>query len=52
LPTAGERFEWLEEALQICLQMWSGSDAQGQYQGLAGLGLGAFFAEPEIAPAG
>jgi F420-dependent oxidoreductase-like protein len=27
LPPAGERFERLEEALQICLQMWSGSDA-------------------------
>ena len=27
LPPAGERFERLEEALRICLQMWSGSDA-------------------------
>jgi F420-dependent oxidoreductase-like protein len=27
LPPAGERFERLEEALNICLQMWSGSDA-------------------------
>ncbi|HWG02063.1 MAG TPA: LLM class F420-dependent oxidoreductase [Trebonia sp.] len=27
LPPAGERFQRLEEALQICLQMWSGSDA-------------------------
>jgi len=26
LPPTGERFERLEEALQICLQMWSGSD--------------------------
>jgi alkanesulfonate monooxygenase len=27
LPPAGERFERLEEALQICLQMWSDSEA-------------------------
>jgi alkanesulfonate monooxygenase len=26
LPPAGERFERLEEALRICLQMWSGTD--------------------------
>ncbi|MGZ4602202.1 MAG: LLM class F420-dependent oxidoreductase [Kineosporiaceae bacterium] len=26
-PPTAERFERLEEALQICLQMWSGSDA-------------------------
>jgi F420-dependent oxidoreductase-like protein len=26
-PSTSERFERLEEALQICLQMWSGSDA-------------------------
>ena len=26
-PPAAERFERLEEAVQICLQMWSGSDA-------------------------
>jgi F420-dependent oxidoreductase-like protein len=30
-PPTGERFERLEEALQICLQMWSDSD--GPYQG-------------------
>jgi F420-dependent oxidoreductase-like protein len=30
-PPTGERFERLEEALQICLQMWSDSDAT--YQG-------------------
>jgi F420-dependent oxidoreductase-like protein len=30
-PPTGERFERLEEALQICLQMWSDSDAA--YQG-------------------
>jgi F420-dependent oxidoreductase-like protein len=30
-PPRAERFERLEEALQICLQMWSGSDAP--YQG-------------------
>ncbi len=30
-PGTGERFERLEEALQICLQMWSGE--QGPYQG-------------------
>jgi len=26
-PPVGERFERLEEAVQICLQMWSGTDA-------------------------
>src|SRR5215475_9016775 len=26
-PGTAERFERLEETLQICLQMWSGSDA-------------------------
>lgn len=26
-PSLGERFEWLEETLQIALQMWSGNDA-------------------------
>jgi alkanesulfonate monooxygenase len=31
LPPAGERFERLEEALQICLQMWSGREEP--YQG-------------------
>jgi F420-dependent oxidoreductase-like protein len=31
LPPAGERFDRLEEALQICLQMWSGND--GPYEG-------------------
>jgi F420-dependent oxidoreductase-like protein len=30
-PPTGERFERLEEALQICLQMWSGDD--GPYAG-------------------
>lgn len=30
-PPLGERFERLEEALQICLQMWSDND--GPYQG-------------------
>src|SRR6202012_4863764 len=30
-PPTAERFERLEEALQICLQMWSDSDAP--YQG-------------------
>ncbi|HWF79640.1 MAG TPA: LLM class F420-dependent oxidoreductase, partial [Streptosporangiaceae bacterium] len=30
-PPTGERFERLEEALQICLQMWS--DDEGPYQG-------------------
>jgi F420-dependent oxidoreductase-like protein len=32
-PPMAERFERLEEALQICLQMWSGSDApfDGRY---------------------
>jgi alkanesulfonate monooxygenase SsuD/methylene tetrahydromethanopterin reductase-like flavin-dependent oxidoreductase (luciferase family) len=37
LPPAGERFERLEEALQICLQMWSGSDAphEGRHYRLA-----------------
>ena len=30
-PPTAERFERLEEALQICLQMWSGSD--GPYEG-------------------
>jgi alkanesulfonate monooxygenase SsuD/methylene tetrahydromethanopterin reductase-like flavin-dependent oxidoreductase (luciferase family) len=30
-PPTAERFERLEEALQICLQMWSGEDAP--YQG-------------------
>ncbi|CAO5234695.1 LLM class F420-dependent oxidoreductase [Frankia sp. AgKG'84/4] len=30
-PSTAERFERLEEALEICLQMWSGSDAP--YQG-------------------
>ncbi|MBW0012985.1 LLM class F420-dependent oxidoreductase [Mycobacterium sp.] len=30
-PTVGERFEMLEETLQICLQMWSDND--GPYQG-------------------
>ena len=30
-PTLGERFEMLEEALQICLQMWRGDEAP--YQG-------------------
>jgi len=30
-PPVAERFERLEEALQICLQMWS--DNNGQYQG-------------------
>src|SRR6266704_3191697 len=30
-PSTKERFERLEEALQICLQMWSGSEAP--YQG-------------------
>jgi F420-dependent oxidoreductase-like protein len=30
-PPTGERFERLEEALQICLQMWS--DDEGAYQG-------------------
>lgn len=30
-PPTAERFERLEEALQICLQMWSGDD--GAYQG-------------------
>ena len=30
-PPRAERFERLEEALQICLQMWSGSD--GPYEG-------------------
>jgi F420-dependent oxidoreductase-like protein len=30
-PPTSERFERLEEALQICLQMWSGE--QGPYQG-------------------
>jgi F420-dependent oxidoreductase-like protein len=30
-PPAAERFERLEEALQICLQMWNG--AQGPYEG-------------------
>jgi F420-dependent oxidoreductase-like protein len=30
-PPTAERFERLEEALQICLQMWSGDD--GPYQG-------------------
>jgi alkanesulfonate monooxygenase len=30
-PPTGERFERLEEALQICLQMWSDDD--GPYQG-------------------
>ena len=27
VPSTAERFERLEETLQICLQMWSGSDA-------------------------
>ncbi|HVT70023.1 MAG TPA: LLM class F420-dependent oxidoreductase [Trebonia sp.] len=27
LPPVAERFEWLEETLRICLQMWSGSEA-------------------------
>ena len=31
LPPAGERFERLEEALQICLQMWS--DSEAPYEG-------------------
>ena len=37
LPPAGERFERLEEALQICLQMWSASDApyEGRHYRLA-----------------
>jgi alkanesulfonate monooxygenase len=37
LPPAGDRFERLEEALQICLQMWSGSDApyEGRHYRLA-----------------
>jgi F420-dependent oxidoreductase-like protein len=30
-PPVAERFELLEEAIQICLQMWSGED--GPYQG-------------------
>lgn len=30
-PPLGERFEWLEETLQIVLQMWSGDD--GPYSG-------------------
>jgi F420-dependent oxidoreductase-like protein len=30
-PPLGERFEWLEEALQIALQMWSGDN--GPYHG-------------------
>jgi F420-dependent oxidoreductase-like protein len=30
-PSTGQRFELLEEALQICLQMWS--DDEGPYQG-------------------
>ena len=30
-PPTAERFERLEEAIQICLQMWSGSD--GPYEG-------------------
>ena len=36
-PPTGERFERLEEALQICLQMWSDSDAayQGKHYTLA-----------------
>ena len=37
LPPVGGRFERLEEALQICLQMWSGSDApyEGSHYRLA-----------------
>jgi len=37
LPPARERFERLEEALQICLQMWSDSDApyEGRHYRLA-----------------
>jgi len=37
LPPAGVRFERLEEALQICLQMWSGRDApyEGRHYQLA-----------------
>src|SRR5206468_2365019 len=30
-PPTAERFEWLEEAIQICLQMWS--DNNGAYEG-------------------
>ena len=30
-PPLGERFERLEETLQICLQMWSDDD--GPYEG-------------------
>jgi F420-dependent oxidoreductase-like protein len=30
-PSMSERFEWLEETLQVCLQMWSGDD--GPYVG-------------------
>jgi len=37
LPPAGERLERLEEALQVCVQMWSGRDAayQGRHYRLA-----------------
>lgn len=36
-PSTGERFERLEEALQICLQMWSDNDAayEGKHYQLA-----------------